>query len=266
MLAAPVAQAAEDLVIGGSIPLSGVFAFAGQGIHAGIGDYVKMVNEEGGVAGRKLVYVPEDTAYKVDASVAAFKKIASQNKVNFYYGDSTGFSKTINAELNRAGTMIMTGASFATELNDPAKYPNQFMLGPDYTEMFGILLRYIAKEQPGAKVAFVYSDTEFGRDPITSSRAVAEKLGLKVVTEIMTPPGSVDVSTEVIAAPRRAGLHHFPWLCPGADSGVRRPGQAHGPEDALHGHLLDHGQLHGHADGRGRGRLHGRDALSLLLR
>ncbi|WP_216084789.1 ABC transporter substrate-binding protein, partial [Shigella sonnei] len=62
MLAAPVAQAAEDLVIGGSIPLSGVFAFAGQGIHAGIGDYVKMVNEEGGVAGRKLVYVPEDTA------------------------------------------------------------------------------------------------------------------------------------------------------------------------------------------------------------
>ena len=72
------------------------------------------------------------------------------------------------------------------------------MLGPDYTEMFGILLRYIAKEKPGAKVAFVYSDTEFGRDPIASSRAVAEKLGLKVVTEIMTPPGSVDVSTEVI--------------------------------------------------------------------
>ena len=79
------------------------------------------------------------------------------------------------------------------------------MLGPDYTEMFGILLRYIAKEKPGAKVAFVYSDTEFGRDPIASSRAVAEKLGLKVVTEIMTPPGSVDVSTEVIrcAAPIR---------------------------------------------------------------
>jgi len=195
---AGAAHAAEDIVIGGSIPLSGVFAFAGQGIHAGIGDYVKMINEQGGVKGRKVVYVPEDTAYKVDASVAAFKKITSQNKVNFYYGDSTGFSKTINAELDRAGTMIMSGASFATELNDPKKYPNQFMLGPDYTEMFGILLRYIAKEKPGAKVAFVYSDTEFGRDPIASSRGVAEKLGLKVATEIMTPPGSVDVSTEVI--------------------------------------------------------------------
>ncbi|WP_107315686.1 ABC transporter substrate-binding protein [Achromobacter xylosoxidans] len=198
LAAAPAAQAEEDLVLGGSIPLSGVFAFAGQGIHAGITDYVKIVNDQGGVKGRKLRYVPEDTAYKVDASVAAFKKITSQNKVNFYYGDSTGFSKTINAELNRSGNILMTGASFATELNDPAKYPAQFMLGPDYTEMFGILLRYIAKEKPGAKVAFVYSDTEFGRDPIASSRAVAQKLGLTVATEIMTPPGSVDVSTEVI--------------------------------------------------------------------
>jgi len=131
LAAAPAAQAEEDLVLGGSIPLSGVFAFAGQGIHAGITDYVKIVNDQGGIKGRKLRYVPEDTAYKVDASVAAFKKITSQNKVNFYYGDSTGFSKTINAELNRSGNILMTGASFATELNDPAKYPAQFMLGPD---------------------------------------------------------------------------------------------------------------------------------------
>ena len=40
--------------------------------------------------------MPEDTGYKVDASVAAFKKITSQNKVHLYYGDSTGFAKTIN--------------------------------------------------------------------------------------------------------------------------------------------------------------------------
>jgi len=195
-----VAQAPtkEDIVIGASVPMSGVFAFAGIGIHAGLGDYVKWANEQGGIDGRKLRYVPEDTAYKVDVSVAAFKKITSQNTVNLYYGDSTGFSKTINAEIDRGGNIMMAGASFATELNDPKKYPNQFLLGPDYTEMFGILLRHIAKETPKAKVAFVYSDTEFGRDPIASSREVAKKLGLDVTVEIMTAPGSVDVSTEII--------------------------------------------------------------------
>ena len=198
------AQAAEDIVIGGSIPMTGVFAFAGVGINAGIADYVKIVNDGGGIKGRKLRYVPEDTGYKVDVSVAAFKKITSQNKVNLYYGDSTAFSKTINPELDRTGNILMAGASFATELNDPVKYPNQFLVGPDYTEMFGILLRHIAKEKPGAKVAFVYSDSEFGRDPIDSSEALAKKLGLSVPIKIMTPAGSVDVSGEVIKLRRAA--------------------------------------------------------------
>jgi len=205
-LAAPglsLAQA-DEVVIGGSIPMTGVFAFAGVGINAGISDYVKIVNDAGGVKGRKVRYVPEDTGYKVDASVAAFKKITSQNKVNLYYGDSTGFSKTINPELERNGNILMAGASFATELNNPQKYPNQFLVGPDYTEMFGILLRHIAKEKPGAKVAFVYSDSEFGRDPIDESEAAAKKLGLSVPVKIMTPPGSVDVSTEVIKLRRAA--------------------------------------------------------------
>jgi branched-chain amino acid transport system substrate-binding protein len=198
------AQAGEDIVIGGSIPMTGVFAFAGVGINDGLADYVKIVNDAGGIKGRKLRYVPEDTGYKVDVSVAAFKKITSQNKVNLYYGDSTAFSKTINPELERTGNILMTGASFATELNNPQKYPDQFLVGPDYTEMFGILLRHIAKEKPGAKVAFVYSDSEFGRDPIDSSEALAKKLGLSVPVKIMTPAGSVDVSGEVIKLRRAA--------------------------------------------------------------
>ncbi|WP_372701557.1 ABC transporter substrate-binding protein [Castellaniella sp.] len=202
--AAGLAHAEEkEIVIGGSIPMSGVFSFAGIGIHAGIQDYVKMVNDAGGIDGHMLRYVPEDSGYKVDASVAAFKKITSQNDVNFYYGDSTGFSKTINNELNRKNSILMSGASFASELNDPEKYPYQFLVGPDYTEMFGILLRHIADESPGARVAFVYSDSEFGRDPIETSRKTAQDLGLEVVAELMTPPGSVDVSTE-IAKMRRA--------------------------------------------------------------
>src|SRR5690606_5113697 len=69
------AQGADEIVLGGSIPLTGVFAFAGIGIHAGIQDYLKIVNDAGGVEGRKVKYVAEDTGYKVDASVAAFNKI-----------------------------------------------------------------------------------------------------------------------------------------------------------------------------------------------
>ncbi len=194
------ANAAEkkDIVLGGSIPLTGVFAFAGVGLHAGIQDAQKVINESGGIEGHKLVYVPEDTAYKVDASVAAYNKITSQHDVNLYYGDSTAFSKTIAPEIDRSGKILMTGASFASELNDPKKYPNVFIPGPSYTDMIGILLEHIAKEKPGAKVGLVHSDTEFGRDPVAGAKEMAKKLGLNMDLVISTAPGGVDVSTEVL--------------------------------------------------------------------
>ncbi len=196
--AAKPAASTEDIVFGASVPLTGVFAFAGIAIDVGIKDYLGILNEGGGVKGRKVKYVAEDTGYKVDQSMAVFKKITSQNKVNLYYADSTAFVKTVNPELERNGNILMTGASFAKEISDAQKYGVQFMVGPDYSEMVGILLRYIAKTKPGAKVALVYSDTEFGRDPVEAARASIKSLGLALATEIVTPPGSVDVSAEVV--------------------------------------------------------------------
>ncbi len=198
IILAPAAQAQEEIVLGGSIPMTGVFAFAGVGIHAGIQDYLKILNDAGGIKGRKVRYVFEDTGYKPDVSVAAFKKLTGSNKISLYYGDSTAFQRTINPELERMGSILMAGASFATEINNPQKYPYQFIAGPDYSEQIGILLRHIAKERPKAKVALVYSDSEFGRDPVEEFREQSKKLGLTIAAEIMTPPGSVDVSTEVI--------------------------------------------------------------------
>ena len=192
------AKPQEDIVFGASVPLSGVFAFAGIGIDAGIKDYLTILNEGGGVKGRKVKYIAEDTAYKVDQSMAVFKRITSQNKVNLYYADSTGFVKAVNPEVDRMGSILMTGASFAREISNADKYPLQFMVGPDYSEMVGILLQYIAKTKPGAKVALVYSDTEFGRDPVEAARNGMKSLGLVLATEIVTAPGSVDVSAEIV--------------------------------------------------------------------
>lgn len=196
--AAKAAAPAEDIVFGASVPLTGVFAFAGIAIDAGIKDYLTILNEGGGVKGRKVKYVAEDTGYKVDQSMAVFKRITSANKVNLYYADSTGFCKAVNPELERVGSVLMTGASFAKEISNADKYPLQFMVGPDYSEMVAILLRYIAQTKPGAKVALVYSDTEFGRDPVDAARNAIKTLKLELATEIVTAPGSVDVSAEIV--------------------------------------------------------------------
>lgn len=192
-----LAQGKPDIVIGASIPLSGIFAATAMSYHNALQDYVKIVNEQGGVDGRKLRYVAEDTAYKVDVSVAAFTKITARENVNFYYGDSTPFAKTIAPEVVRKGSILMSGTSFGTELNDPVKFPLYFMPGPDYSEMVKMLLSYIAKENPKAKVALIHSDNEFGRDPVDSARAYASKLGIDL-SLMATSPGAVDVSAEVL--------------------------------------------------------------------
>jgi branched-chain amino acid transport system substrate-binding protein len=213
LIAGAPAAKADDIVIGGSIPLTGVFAFAGIAIEAGMQDYIRYVNDNGGIQGRQVRLEYEDTGYQVDQSVAAFNRLTSQHDIHLYYGDSTGFSRTINPELNRMGQMIMAGASFASEINDPEAFPYQFMAGPDYTEMTNILLEYIAEETPGASIVLVNSDTEFGRDPIEGTTARAEELGLTVAEVIITPPGAVDVSTEILklrrARPDYAIFHGY---------------------------------------------------------
>jgi len=196
----------EPIVYGGSIPLTGVFAFAGIHIHAGLSDYTSWINSQGGINGRKVQYVMEDTGYQVDKSVAAYKKIAGGKPPCCYYGDSTGFMKAIASELNSSKATLMSGASFATALTDTQQYPFQFIPGPSYSQMFSIILEYIKSEAKDGKkptVAFIYSDTEFGKDPIENGRAQAKKLGIDVVEEIVTKPGSVDVSAEVLKLRRK---------------------------------------------------------------
>jgi branched-chain amino acid transport system substrate-binding protein len=193
-----VAQGKPNLVLGASLPLSGFFAAAAAAVNSGMQDYIALINEQGGVAGRKVRYEAEDTAYKVDVSVSSFNKITAEDKVNLYYADSTGFAKVIAPDVTRKGNILMGGNSFATELNDPTKFPFYFMSGPDYSEMVKVLLLHIAKETPKARIALVHSDTEFGRDPIGSSLSYSKELGLNIVQQIATPPTSVDVSTEVL--------------------------------------------------------------------
>jgi branched-chain amino acid transport system substrate-binding protein len=116
------------------------------------------------------------------------------------YGESTGLGKAISPELNARYKVLYASASFSSELADPKTHPYSFISGPTYSDMFGILLEYIARNKGAArpKVAFFYSDTEFGKDPIAFAKTRAAELGIDVVNEIVTKVGAVDVTSEVL--------------------------------------------------------------------
>jgi branched-chain amino acid transport system substrate-binding protein len=198
---APRARAADDVVtVGACQPITGRFAFAGVAINAGLQDYLSYANEKGLVKGKKFNYVYEDSGYDTDRAVACFKQIMAKHSPVIMYGESTGLGKAIAPELNSRYKVLYASASFSSELADPKTHPYSFISGPTYSDMFGVLLEYIARNKGATrpKVAFFYSDTEFGKDPIPFARKRAAELGIDVVNEIVTKAGAVDVTSEVL--------------------------------------------------------------------
>jgi branched-chain amino acid transport system substrate-binding protein len=199
---APSARGADEEVrVGACQPITGRFAFAGGQLNAGLGDYLAYANEKGIVKGKKFVYFYEDTGYDTERAVATFKKMMAQHSPVIMYGESTGQGKAIAPELNSRYKVLYGSTSFSSELADPRNHPYSFVSGPTYSDQFGILLEYIAKHPKKGKprVAFFYSDTEFGKDPIPWAKERARALGIDVVAEVVAKVNALDVTTEVLS-------------------------------------------------------------------
>ncbi|MBI5657490.1 MAG: ABC transporter substrate-binding protein, partial [Geobacter sp.] len=192
------AFAQEEIKVGAVQPITGRFAFAGGQINAGLEDALMMANEDGGINGKKIKYIMEDGQYQLDVATAAFKRIMSRDNPLIMYGESTGLGKAMAPEIKDRFKILYSSTSFSSELADFAANPYIFVPGPTYSDMIGILLQYIAKEKPGAKVAFFYSDTEFGKDPIPYGRQKCKDLKLDLVAEGVAQVGAVDVTSQVL--------------------------------------------------------------------
>ena len=194
-----------EIVIGAAQPITGVFSFAGVAMNQGLNDYVQWKNANGGVAGRKLRYISEDTGFKLDQGVAIFKKIMASDKPTFFYGDSTQWVKAVTQDALTANSVMTASTSLASVVADPVAVPQNIVVGPTYPKLHEIVMEHIAATAGGTKpkIAYVYSDSEFGRDGIPAGKARAEKLGLQIVEEIVTKQSGVDVTPEV-AKLRRA--------------------------------------------------------------
>ncbi len=203
LAAPPSCPAADTIKVGAVQPITGRFAFAGIHINDGLKDALMMVNEEGGINGKMIEYIMEDGTYTTDVAVGAFKRIMTRDNPLIMYGESTGLGKAVAPEIKERYKILYSSTSFSSELADAAANPYVFVPGPTYSDMFGVLLKYIAKEKPKAKVAFFYSDTEFGKDPVPYGKEMCQKLGLDLVAEEVAKVGAVDIGTQVLDLKRK---------------------------------------------------------------
>jgi len=198
--------------VGASLPMTGPFATAGQLMAPAMSNFSAMINDLGGIGGKPMKIEIEDSGYVPKNALANFERALAGGPLHGYFGDSTGFMELVGPSLKGEKATMMMSSSFASSLANPAKRPYQFMAGPSYQDQLEILLKAI-KEKGGKTVAFIYSDSEFGRDPIPHARKVAQELGITVVLEEVTKTAGADIESHVTkiaqAEPEFAILHGY---------------------------------------------------------
>lgn len=199
MLAGGVPATAQDIQFSLQLPLTGPIAFTGQLNQAGWQHAIDWINKNGGVKGRKLDPIVYDSEYKVDVGIAGWKKAIASGDMAFSIGDGTPFIRAVTPENNDRHKLLMSNTGYASDLVDTKKYPYHILIGPTYSDQIDMLYQYIKSKKPtGAKVALVYTATEFGRDPIPHAKEQAKKLGIEIVAEEETKWSGIDVTPHVI--------------------------------------------------------------------
>ena len=135
----------EDTIrVGMTADLTGPVAFLGQEMSAGAKLYLRHVNEQGGVHGRKIKLFVEDDGYQPPRTIAAYRKLLDRDQVFAFMGNlGTATNMALKAMVERDRVPISPALSFSSTLYTP---PSRYVFGfdPSYRMTSWILLDYVA--------------------------------------------------------------------------------------------------------------------------
>jgi ABC-type branched-subunit amino acid transport system substrate-binding protein len=168
--------------IGQTMPYSGAGSIYGE-VGKTQAAYFRMVNEQGGINGRKIDFISLDDAYSPPKTVEGVRKLVEQEKVLLLYGM---FGTATNSAVHRyANTkkvphlLLLTGAS---KWNDPKNNPWSMSFYPDYASEARVYARHLMASKPNAKVAVLYQNDDYGRDYLNGFK---EALGARAKAMIV---------------------------------------------------------------------------------
>jgi len=153
-----------EIKIGNIMPYSGpasAYGIIGQAEAA----YIKKINEEGGVNGRKINFISYDDGYSPPKTVEQARKLVESDNVLFIFNSlGTPPNTAIQKYMNSKKTPQLFVATGATKWNDPTNFPWTMGWQPNYQGEGKIYAQYILKNKPNAKIAILYQNDDYGKD------------------------------------------------------------------------------------------------------
>jgi ABC-type branched-subunit amino acid transport system substrate-binding protein len=160
--------------------------------------FFKMVNDQGGVAGRKINFDTLDDGYSPPKTVEDVRRLVEEDKVAFLFNTlGTPTNSAIVRYLNQKQVPHLFVATGAAKWGDYKLYPWTTGFQPDYRTEAQIYAKYILQKKPGAKVAVLYQNDDFGKDYLVGLHAVFGDRYAKMVTEATYEPTDPTIDSQV---------------------------------------------------------------------
>lgn len=202
-----VAQTSKPPIkIGQTMPYSGPASSYGV-IGRVESAYINMINERGGVNGRKIELISLDDAYSPPKTVEQTRKLVEQDEVVAVFGSvGTPTNLAVHKYLNSKKIPQLFVSSGATTWNKYKEFPWTIGWLPDYDSEARIYAKYVLKERPDAKIAILYQNDDSGRDYLNGFRAeLGEERAKKMLVAVQSYQVSDATVTSQIMALKASG-------------------------------------------------------------
>ena len=154
----------SEIKIGNTNPYSGPASAYGT-IGKSITAYFKMVNEQGGINGRKVNFISYDDGYSPPKTVEMARKLVEQDNVLFVFQTlGTPSNTAIHKYMNMKKVPQMHVATGATKWNDPKNHPWTMGWQPNYQSEAQAYAQHILQTKPNAKIGVLYQNDDYGKD------------------------------------------------------------------------------------------------------
>ena len=163
--------------------------------------YFKMINDQGGINGRKVILLSYDDAYSPPKTVEQTRKLVEEDGVLMtYQGLGTPAQSAVQKYLNGKKIPQMLVSSGATRFSDYKQFPWTMAYNPNYQSEAHIYAQYILKAHPDAKIGILYQNDDFGRDYVTGLKdALGAKAKTMVVAEASYETTDPTVDSQMVA-------------------------------------------------------------------
>ena len=187
----------DEIVVGTIQDLSGPLAGFGKQIRLGMNLRIDEINEQGGVNGRKLKLLVEDSGYDPKKAVLAAQKLVNQDKIFMMLGHlgtaQNNAAMPVQFEKNVINFFPVTAAR---EMYDPF-HKLKYSFAATYFDQMRTTLPVLVKQKAAKKVCAIYQDDEFGLEVVRGAEEGLKGMGMAIVEKTSYKRGATDFSSQV---------------------------------------------------------------------